>query len=198
VAGYARMADGTSRAAVWVDGVIQFLPPGTVVAYDVNSHGEVVGSGGPSVVIGGMSWSSAFIWSAAGGLRPLATLRGSAGEPLGINDGGQVVGWGAHATNDSLHHAFVSQAGIARDMGVDGVNSSAIHKIASNGVMAGRNKPYSAAVWLPDGAMILLPKFVGASNNEAFDVNSRGQAVGTVRVVGRRTTTVHAVMWTIF
>src|SRR5688500_934361 len=38
VAGYARMADGTSRAAVWVDGVIQFLPPGTVVAYDVNSH----------------------------------------------------------------------------------------------------------------------------------------------------------------
>ncbi len=198
VAGHARMADGSTRAAVWIAGAIHFLPAGAVVAYDVNSRGEVVGSGGPTVVIGGMPWGSAFIWSAAGGLRPLATLRGSAGEALGINDEGKAVGWGAHATNDSLHHAFVSEGGVARDMGVDGVTSSVIHKIASNGMMVGRNKPYSPAVWFPDGSMIVLPKFVEAGSNEAVDVNSKGQAVGTVRVTGRRTTTRHAVMWTIF
>jgi uncharacterized membrane protein len=198
VAGYARMPDGASRAAVWVNGAIQFLPPGASVAYDVNNRGEVVGDGSSAVLIDGMRWSSAFIWSEVEGLRPVATLRGSAGEGLGINDAGQVVGWGPHATNDSLHHAYVSQAGVAKNMGEDGVSSSVIYKIASNGLMVGRNKPYSAALWFADGSMILLPAFNGSNSPEVFDVNSSGQAVGRVRVSGKRSFTQHAVMWSMF
>ena len=198
IVGYAKMADGTIRAAIWIDGSIQFLPEGASVAYDVNALGEVVGDGGPSVVVGGMTWGTAFIWSAAGGLRPVPTLRGSAGEALGINDAGQVVGWGPHATDETMHHAFVSAAGSATDLGIPEVTSSAIMKVSSNGLKAGRSKPYTATLWLNDGSMIELRGPPGPSSPQAADVNSSGAVAGMVNVMTRKGSSRRAVVWRVF
>ena len=198
IAGTARMSDGTNRAAVWIGGSIQFLPGGAVVAYDVNAAGEVVGDGSPSIVVGGMPWSSAFIWSASAGLRPVATLRGSAGEALGINDAGQVVGWGPAAADETIHHAFVSAGGSATDLGIPGVNSSVIQKISSNGLMAGRSQPYTAALWMNDGSRIELRGPPGTGSPTALDVNSAGQVAGAVQVASRKGSSKRAVVWLVF
>lgn len=198
VAGYAKMADGTIRAAIWIEGLIQFLPPGAVVAYDVNSAGEVVGSGTPSVVVGGMTWGTAFMWSAAAGLRSVATLRGSAGEALGINDAGQVVGWGPHATDETIHHAFVSAAGTAVDLGIPGVSNSVVMKISSNGLKAGRSGASPATLWLTDGSMIDLRGPPGTFNPRAEDVNSAGAVAGIVHVMTRKGSSRRAVVWRVF
>jgi probable HAF family extracellular repeat protein len=198
IAGYAMAPDGTTRGAVWIDGSIHFLPPGAGVAYDVNSAGEVVGSGSPSVVVNGMPWGTAYIWSAAAGLRTVATLRGFAGSALGINDAGVVVGWGPHATADSIVHAFASSGGSAVDLGIPGVSNSVVMKIAANGLKAGRNGSSPAVLWLNDGSMIELRGPPGTSPYAAEDVNSAGEVAGTAAISTRRGFTRRAVVWRVF
>ena len=102
VVGLSDAADDTYRPFLWTpDGGMQDLfsagdlglPFGS--AYDVNSHGQVVGYG----VINDDFDEQAFLWSASEGLINLnRRIRPNSGWILngasGINDRGQIVGWG--------------------------------------------------------------------------------------------------------
>ena len=195
ISGFAKKPDGTYAGAVWTNGVIQFLPDGTSEAWDINSLGQVVVPCGPKVTVGNGTWSSTCIWSAAGGLQYAAALRGSVGEPIGINDNGDITGWGPQAATDSAH-AYVTRGGVVQDLGAPGGVSSAGMKISANGFIVGRVND-RAVLWYPTGSMITLPGFVGSAGKEALDVNSRGEVVGSITVSGRRSSTKYAVKWVI-
>ena len=195
ISGFAKKPDGTYAGAVWINGAMQFLPDGTSEAWDVNSLGQVVVPCKPTVTVGNMNWSSTCIWSAETGLQYAAAMRGSAGEPLGINDSGDITGWGPQAGTDSAH-AYVTRGGVVQDLGAAGGLNSAGIKISSNGFIVGRVND-RAVLWYPTGSMITLPGFVGSAGKEALDVNSRGEVVGSITVSGRRSSTKYAVKWVI-
>jgi len=198
IVGDAKRTDGTMGGAVWVNGALEILPAGSGTAYDINSAGQVVGDAGGGANVGGMGWGRAYIWSAASGLQFVSTLRGSLGEALGINDDGSVVGWGPHATNDSLHQAYVSKNGVATNLveGLVGSQSSVGIKVSRNGAVAGRfGGPGKPALWLADGSMVILNS---RYSGEALDVNSSGQVLGYVNVPGRRGSIKRVVVWKVY
>ncbi len=199
IVGYAKGADGKGAGAVWVNGALTLLPNGTGDAYDVNSAGQVVGDASGGAVVGGVNFGRAYIWSAASGLQFVSTLRGSLGEALGINDDGSVVGWGPHATNDSLVQAYVTKNGVARNLveGLQGGQSSVGIKVSRNGLVAGRfgGAAKKAALWLANGSLVILnSRYAG----EALDVNSSGQVLGYVDVPGKRGSTKRVVLWKLY
>lgn len=182
IVGNARRPDGRVGVAVWINGEISFLPPEVWNAFDINARGQVVGDALPIHEVGWGVWPSAYVWSREGGLQYVTTLRGSAGSALGINDNGDIVGWGPHGTDDELVHGWVSRHGVASSsLGFTGGPSSVGVKIASNGLIVGRGLN-EGVLWSANGAMLMLPGPDGTISTEVLDVNSRGEVVGNAMI----------------
>jgi probable HAF family extracellular repeat protein len=156
-----------NRAFFWDgSGPVQLIPVDNAHGAAINNRGEVVG----------ISNDGPFIWSAAGGLRPLPVPAGyTEFQPFAINDAGTIAG---------AVFAAGERAGTAR-VGADGsaeVNSDLLLRnwfsasINRHGAVAGTalgpqfNGPI---VWEADGPVRQLP------GGDAFDVNDLGAAVGT-------------------
>jgi probable HAF family extracellular repeat protein len=80
------------------------LSPGNLgVATAINNLGEVVGYSTDLLIDTGTY--RPFLWTPNFGLRALGSLGGVHGKALGINDGGQIVGWSY--TSNNQQHAFL-------------------------------------------------------------------------------------------
>jgi probable HAF family extracellular repeat protein len=186
---------GTSggHAAIWINGAvtdIHTLPGGYSSAWDVNSSGEVVGTyWGPG------SQGEAFKWTATTGMQLVRTMSGSSGEALGINDSGTIVGWGA-VPGASTNYAFINRDGVPENL-TGGANSASV-KVSVHGQIAGRAGSNKAALWFPDGAMLVLHPPRGVGSSHAYDVNANGWVVGTMIIPGRRTSETRAIRWRVF
>ena len=181
VVGNARRPDGTFGVAVWFNDQITFLPREVWTAYDINARGQVVGDAALVQEIGWGFWPTAYVWSRESGLQYVNTLRGSLGSALGINDNGDVVGWGPHATDDEMVHGWVSRRGVASSLGFHGGPNSVGVKVAANGLIVGRGLD-QGVLWSANGAMLMLPGPDGTVFTEILDVNSRGEVVGSAQV----------------
>ena len=183
------------RAVVWINGAvtdIHTFATGSSSAWDVNSNGEVVGTyWGPG------SQGEAFKWTATTGMQLVRTMSGSSGEALGINDSGVIVGWGA-VPGASTNYAFINRDGVPENLGITGGANSASFKVSVHGQIAGRAGSNKAALWFPDGAMLVLqpPRAVGSS--QANDVNANGWVVGSMTIPGRRSSEKRAIRWRLF
>jgi probable HAF family extracellular repeat protein len=106
-------ANGTSGTMIDLGSLSLFGASGNSTAYGINSAGQVVGES-YSVTTGP---PHAFVWTpstangASGTLIDLNTLIGSSTIVLenatGINDQGQIVGYGTYKSNSSYEHAFL-------------------------------------------------------------------------------------------
>ncbi len=79
--------------ALWsmtIQGLFAPVPTQITTALDVNSAGVTVGTGDDGL-------TGAFVWSASAGFTTLATLGPGRSAATGINDAGQIVGWGTIA-----------------------------------------------------------------------------------------------------
>ena len=182
IVGHARRPDGRIGVAVWFNGQITFLPPEVWNAYDINARGQVVGDASPVHEVGWGLWPSAYVWSREAGLQYVTTLRGNIGSALGINDNGDVVGWGPHGTDDELVYGWISRRGVASSsLGFTGGPNSVGMKIASNGLIVGRGLN-EGVLWSANGAILMLPGPDGTISTEVLDVNSRGEVVGNAMI----------------
>ena len=138
-------------------------------AYGINSSGTVVGTSYINGEVHGVVWS--------GGQ---ANDLGTGIFAMGISDSGAVIGRNASG------HAFVSEDGIAKDLGVlEGGGWSAAYGINSAGAVVGYgdtgNGQFRGFVWTADGGMTALGT-LGGKNSYATAVDSGGDIVGHASV----------------
>jgi probable HAF family extracellular repeat protein len=178
------------HAVIWINGVITDIhtfPTGGSTAYDVNSAGEVVGDYGGEV----------FKWTPATGMQLVRTMSANSGEGLGINDNGDVVGWGA-VPGATENYAYLNRGGVPQNLGITGGPNSASFKISVHGQIAGRAGSNKAALWYPDGSMIVLHPARTVGSSTASDINANGWVVGTITITGKRTRERHAIRWRVY
>jgi probable HAF family extracellular repeat protein len=200
VTGYSFNAAGKERPVVWsASGAIQDLgtPPGSISTFasDINESGQVAG-----VAYGPAGFPArAFLWTEADGFQFLGTLPGgSESGASALNDLAQVVGLAKVA--DGENHAFLWSAndGI-RDLGTlpgspfslaDGINNAGqvVGSDAATGFIWSEAEGMQPLPPLPGGAI------VGGASASAFDINDRGQIVGTGHTAEG---SFHAVLWTL-
>lgn len=188
-------------------------------AFDVNSHGQVVGHGDSDVGTRAYLWSPTTPNATTGSMIDLGVLSGYTSYSVadGINSLGQVVG--KSSSNDNSR-AFLwtpdaanGQTGTMVDLGAlseeyDGAEGEAIN---ARGQVAGIafasiDMPTKAFLWNPDtpngqvGAMIDLGQLPGGNGTSfAFGINSLGQVVGTSDVGGQQgnvNQSYHGFLWT--
>jgi probable HAF family extracellular repeat protein len=112
----------------------------------------------------------------------------------GINDKGQIIGFGSTAAGTT--HAVLWESGTISDLGTlaGGVNSLA-HGINNRGQIVGQSDNqdglFHAALW-ENGRIIDLGTLPGGTQSAAFDINNRGQIVGQSNTADGET---HAVLW---
>jgi len=167
VAGSAETPTGGQQAFVSTPGgalqPLSFPSASETYAYGVNGSGTVVGTS----YINGQAHGT--MWASSG-----ATDLGAGVYAMGINNAGQVVG--------SNGHAFVFQNGQYQDLGIiPGGDWSAAYAINAAGTVVGDGSTASGAfrgiIWSPQGSMVLLGTFGGASS-QATAVNNAGEVAG--------------------
>ncbi len=178
-----------SRAIIWnPDGSITDvgLLPGypSSFAFDINTHGEVVGFG----------WNDtehrAFYWQ-NGVMQDLGTLGGTMSEARGINDSKQIVGisnfpgWGMYD-----YHGFYWQDGQMLDIGTLGGFMSSCWSINNQGIAVGYSTLYAdkyqraITVEVGPGKTDLNDKIPAGSGWTLFyahDISNSGLIVGMGR-----------------
>ena len=119
---------------------------------------------------------------------------GSSSEAHGINNRGQVVGYGSTASGNS--HAVLWQGGAMTDLGTLGGTFAVATSINDRGMVVGESKTATGldhAFLRRDGAMTDLGT-LGGSYAHASHINNRGQVVGESRV-GSGSVYAHAFLW---
>ena len=115
----------------------------------LNASGQVVG-----VIVTAEGTEHAFSWTQAGGMIDLGTLGGTFSRALGVNDSGQVVGFGTTA-GDAVDHGFSwTQAGGMIDLGALGGGGSEADAVNASGQVVGSaniagDAEGHAALWQP-------------------------------------------------
>jgi probable HAF family extracellular repeat protein len=145
------------------------------VAGALNNHRQVVGTcTTPS------RDRHAFIWDAAGGMRPLeAFVEGADNGANDINDAGQVVGWSQIAAPGVVHAALWDSVSGPQDLGAGpSAGWSEAQSANSLGQVAG-SVSGPAFHWDSSSGMQLLPVLDGASYAYATAINDLGQVVGS-------------------
>lgn len=175
------VAGWSGRAAViWENGILRIVhndPNQWSAATDINNLGEVIGYSEPLL---NSPPHTAWKWSAATGVQLLPTLQGNYGTPMGINDRGQIVGFGPSASGDG---AFIHENGTTRQLLADGIPVKSAYAISEVGHIVGNAADGRALVWLPDGTPVVIctprPPERGLDTVcWGFGVNAAGVAVG--------------------
>jgi probable HAF family extracellular repeat protein len=161
-------------------------------ARHINNNGQVVGEGND--ITGGYY---PFLCNNGGSLQGIGTLGGSflgEGTANSINDAGQIVGDSTYPGGYSLHHAFLNENGIGKDLGTLGVDylSSSAKDINNTGQIVGQSGTNSNAyhAFLYDnGSMKDLNNLISLSSGwtlqEATAINNYGQIVGNGTINGQ-------------
>jgi probable HAF family extracellular repeat protein len=156
-------------------------------AFAINDNGLIVGSSSTTNELA----VNAFV-AGATGMTNLNNLIGAGWQLLdarGINDGGNIVGWGI---TNSVEHAYLFQGGSVSDIATlaGGTNSYALGINNSNvvvGASSVSNGITHAFIWkagvLEDLNMYLSPD-TGWELREARSINDRGQIVGWGKIDG--------------
>jgi probable HAF family extracellular repeat protein len=156
---------------------------GGVAANGINDLGQVVGDNGSG---------GAFLYS-GGHMQDLGTLGGVSANALGINNGGQIVGWSY--INSVEVHAFLYSGGHMQDLGTLGGSNSEANGINNRGqvvggstLVAGFKQPHYA--FLYSGSRMLDLNYLLISNpgwilTYAIGINDVGQIVGSGTVNGQ-------------
>lgn len=178
-------AEETARARPAEQEIVDLgvLPGGTTsFAYDLNDHGEVVGSSGV-----GNTTSHAFVWR-RGRMTDLGTLGGGPRDSsvaTGINEQGQIVGFSTVAADvgDFTSHAVLWSDGQLTDLGTLGGPDSVATAINDRGEVVGRsttaNGETHAFLWRR-GRMVDLGAPDGTTFSSPAAINTRGQVVAAV------------------
>jgi probable HAF family extracellular repeat protein len=156
-------------------------------AFAINDDGLIVGSSSTTNELA----VNAFV-AGATGMTNLNTLIGGGWELLdarGINDGGNIVGWGI---TNSVEHAYLFQNGSISDIATlaGGTNSYALGINNSNvvvGASSGSNGVTHAFIWkagVLEDLNTYLPPGSGWELMEARSINDRGQIVGWGKIGG--------------
>jgi probable HAF family extracellular repeat protein len=185
-----------TRAFLWRGGVMQDL--GTLggpdaIAFYLNEHSQVTGysytNSTPNSVAdacgANVPTAAPFIWEKGKGMTDLGTLGGTCGIPAALNSRGQVVGL-SDLAGDSTFHPFLwdkSSHPQLRDLGTLGGNNGNTNWIDDVGEVVGKadlpgSQTHDAFLW-KNGVMTDLGTLPGDSCSNAYQVNSRGQVVGT-------------------
>jgi probable HAF family extracellular repeat protein len=173
----------------------------------VSTGGEVAGMGAGSATITATSdgkSGTAHITVFPGAATDLGTLGGGSSEALGINSGGQVVGWSMTSSQFARPFLWTQSSGM-RDLGTLGgegseAGSAAAGAISSSGNVVGWSvTAYGdthAFLWTPAGGMRDLGTLLGlrgGGESRAAGINSAGQVVGWSSTVSGSN---HAFLWT--
>jgi probable HAF family extracellular repeat protein len=157
--------------------------PGSIngIAFDINDAGAVVGES--HAELDGINHG--VLWPASGGVVDLGSLGGRFSTAHGINSSGQVVGWSMVATEEL--HAFIwTEATGMVDLNTWGspcAGASQAEAISDEGVVVGAcdGRP---VIWTQSQGMRELGTPDGGSEGVAYDINSKGQVVGTFGYIG--------------
>ncbi len=115
VVGYSGLVVGITHAFQWENG--NMIDLGTLpghngsIAYDINDSGQAVGYSSNSLA----QQSQAVLWS-NGQTTDLGNLGGNISAAIGINNKGQVVGFGNTTGNGGLNHGFIWEDGKMADL----------------------------------------------------------------------------------
>ncbi|WKB55393.1 PEP-CTERM sorting domain-containing protein [Eleftheria terrae] len=152
----------------------------TSEARDLNDNGQVVGLS--STTSGD---NHAFLYE-NGSMRDLGTLGGRWSVADGISNNGRITGSAALA--DDSYHAFLSDGGALHDLGTLGGGYSWGEAVNARGQVVGWSDVYNEnldrAFLFDDGQMVDLNSLLDATGRgwtltAAYDINDRGQIVGT-------------------
>ncbi len=159
-------------------------------AYSINNRGEVVGTS-KATSTGSLSDMHAFLWTQSGGIRDIGI-----GSAQDINNRGQVVGmeiWRAFLWTEDLGRVFLG------DLGGGLTHASMATAINDRGQVVGWSLTPSGYwhpfLWTPDGGIIDLGS-LGNYTSYAWDINNRGQIVGSFDDWVGANITSNAALWT--
>jgi probable HAF family extracellular repeat protein len=135
-----------------------------------------------------------FLWE-SGRMTDLGTLGGTFGFANGLNNRDQVVGF-SDLEGDLTNHAFVWERGVLTDLGTFGGDNSMAAWINNAGQVVGisdlADGTHHAFVWR-NGTMTDLGTVGSDPCSNSFDINARGQAIGTS--TNCRGTILHIFLW---
>jgi probable HAF family extracellular repeat protein len=177
IVGAATTADFTVHGFLYANGqmtVVDMLPGSRVNgAVAINQAGDIAGWAN------GRLGDESFLWS-GGQVTALGSLGGSSTRVLGMNNGGQIVGWSS-VVDFTPAHAFLYRDGKMFDLGTGSGNGSSANAINDQGLIVGTIAyPNSVrhAMLYADGQMTDLGT-LGGSMAQALAINNAGVIVGT-------------------
>ena len=183
-----------TRAFLWRKGVMQDL--GTLggpdaLAFYLNDHGQVTGfsyiNSSPNSAADACGADiptvDPFLWQKGKGMTDLGTLGGTCGIPAALNNQGQVVGFSDMSGDSTIHPFLWTQPGPMTDLGTFGGDNGQANWINDAGEVVGKadlpgSETHDAFLW-KSGVLNDLGTLPGDSCSNAYQINSRGQIVGT-------------------
>ncbi|MBJ6725068.1 MBG domain-containing protein [Geomesophilobacter sediminis] len=200
----------TSYAYLYRAGTLTKLTPfgnyPMAAAHAINNNGQIAGS---SLAATDMPETRATLWSFTGTNEPVASALpdrdGSPayGEALGINDGGDAVGYkvvGRVAGQDwGNNRAVLWSKGALIDLSGSCTPGPACGSVAyainNAGVVVGDyNNQLGGTAWI-NGVPTALPLLDGSQSSHPAAINNLGQIVGWRSLSGQSSATDHAVLW---